>query len=130
MSDTSHGPQRWLTADGEWYPPEAHASPPTAPDVRRHTNRVAVASLVCSVVGIFPLFFGLTCVLGVVFGFVALRQIKRSDGVQAGKGLAVAGIVVGFSLVAIFVVIVFAITIKQGALPCFIDPNSGFCADH
>jgi uncharacterized membrane protein len=74
----------------------------------RPTNGLAVASFVCSVSGIVPFFFGITCVVGIVLGFVALGQIKRSGGYQQGRGLAIAGVIVGFSLIAIFLLIVFA----------------------
>jgi hypothetical protein len=67
-----------------------------------------VASFVCSVSGIVPFFFGITCVVGIVLGFVALSQIKRSGGFQQGRGLAIAGVIVGFSLIAIFFLLVFA----------------------
>ncbi len=59
------------------------------------TNRFAIASLVCSLAGIVPIFLGLPLVLGVVFGFVGLNQIKKSGGAQGGRGLAMAGIIIG-----------------------------------
>ena len=67
------------------------------------TNGMAVASLVCSCVGIIPFLFGIPCILGVIFGFVARGQIRRTNGVQGGRGLAFAGISVGFSLIALFI---------------------------
>jgi hypothetical protein len=72
----------------------------------RQTNGLAIASLACSVAGIIPFFFGVSCVVGIVLGFVSLGQIKRAGGVQQGRGLAIAGIAVGFSLIAIFVLFV------------------------
>jgi hypothetical protein len=67
------------------------------------TNGMAVASLVCSCVGIIPFLFGIPCILGVIFGFVARGQIRRTNGMQGGSGLALAGIIVGFSLIALFI---------------------------
>ena len=67
------------------------------------TNGLAVASFVCS---LFFWLYGIGAVLAVVFGFVARSQIKRSGGTQKGKGLALAGIVIGLvSLIAIAVVV-------------------------
>jgi hypothetical protein len=40
-------------------------------------------------------------VLGVIFGFVARGQIKRSGGTEQGSGLALAGIIVGFACIAV-----------------------------
>jgi hypothetical protein len=70
---------------------------------RRKTNGLAIASLVCSCAGIFLI--GLPAVLGIIFGFVARSQIRRSQGAQGGDGLAMAGIIVGFAVVALLVVV-------------------------
>ncbi len=66
-------------------------------------NGLAIAALVCSCVGVVPFFFGLPCILGVIFGFVSRSQIRNSQGRQQGAGLALAGIIVGFSLIALFI---------------------------
>jgi Domain of unknown function (DUF4190) len=68
----------------------------------KRTNGLAIASLVCSCVG-FILF--LPAVLGVIFGFVARSQIRRSGGTQGGDGLAIAGIIVGFAWIALLVIV-------------------------
>ena len=76
---------------------------PYVADARRKTNGLAIASLVCACAGIF--FIGIPAVLGIVFGFVARGQIRRSQGAQGGEGLALAGIIVGFAVVALLVVV-------------------------
>ncbi len=58
-----------------------------------------MASLVCSCAGLFFL----PAIAGVVFGFIARAQIKRSNGLQKGNGLALAGIIVGFGWLALVV---------------------------
>ncbi len=124
MSDTAQGPGWWLASDGKWYPPELWTGPPdagpagmsaTQPSTPAYpgpapagygryppagsgtaaapkTNGLAVASLICSCAGLFflPVF------PGIILGFVAHSQIKRSNGMQRGDGLAIAGIIVGF----------------------------------
>jgi hypothetical protein len=65
------------------------------------TNGLAIASLVTSIAGVFlgvPLAFfcyiGLLIpVVGAVLGAVALSQIRRTQ--QPGRGMAIAGIVIG-----------------------------------
>jgi len=95
------GYQQW----GSGYSPYgAAAGTPFAPPPR--TNGLATASLACSVAGVLPFLFGVSCVVGIVLGFVALGQIKRTNGAQQGRGLAIAGISVGFALIAIFVLVV------------------------
>jgi hypothetical protein len=52
------------------------------------TNGLAIASLVTSL-------FGLS-LLAVIFGQVAISQVKKSKGRESGEGLAVAGLVIGW----------------------------------
>ncbi len=80
-------------------PPPGYAPPyqpasgywPSPPVVSRTTNGFAVASLVLGILWIW----GLGSLLALIFGLVARRQIDDSGGVQAGRGLAIAGIVLG-----------------------------------
>jgi hypothetical protein len=75
------------------------------------TNGLAVASLVCACAGIIPFLFGLPSILGIIFGFVARSQIKNARGTQGGTGLAVAGIIVGFSVIGLFIIAVVLVAI-------------------
>jgi uncharacterized membrane protein len=52
-------------------------------------NGLAIWSFVLGLLWIF----WLGSALGLVFGIVAIRQVKRSQGTQRGTGLAIAGIV-------------------------------------
>ena len=68
------------------------------------TNGLAVASLV---LGILTL-CGIGSILAVIFGYVGKGQIDRSGGAQSGRGLAIAGIVlgwIGIGLLVIFIVL-------------------------
>lgn len=55
------------------------------------TNSLAIASLVLSILG---LCCGIGSIVGIVLGFVARSQIRTSG--QAGDGMALAGIIIGF----------------------------------
>jgi hypothetical protein len=77
-------------------------------------------------VGIVPFGFGLPCVLGIIFGFVARSQIKRSNGTQQGNGLALAGIIVGFSLIAIFILIIILVATLGHTTDC-VTTNGQLC---
>ena len=70
------------------YPPPA---PAAAPAARARTNGLGIAALVLSILWIW----GLGSLLAVIFGFVAMGQIDRSNGTQNGRGLALAGAIVG-----------------------------------
>ena len=80
-------------------PPPGYGPPPTgypAPDYSAYgppaqkTNSMAIASLVCSLVG-FLCWLG--SITGIVLGIVAINQIKQTR--EDGQGLAVAGIAIG-----------------------------------
>ncbi len=92
----------WQPPQPQWQPPPAPYGAPPGPaggwygggygyPRPRDTNGFAIASLVCSLVGIFLLVLGPA--LGIVFGTVALRQIPRLG--QSGRGLAIAGVTIG-----------------------------------
>jgi hypothetical protein len=67
---------------------------------------MAIASLVCSLGGII---LGLPAIVGVILGFVARGQIRRSGGTRSGSGLALAGIIVGFVDIALAAVLIVAV---------------------
>jgi hypothetical protein len=78
-------------------------------DEERKVNGMAVASLVTGILGIITsfIFIGLVlAVLGVIFGAVALRQIKRNPKRFRGRGMAIAGLVCGIITLAIFSLLV------------------------
>lgn len=71
----------------------AAATPASTPPVpaSAKTSGLAVASLILGVFGIFS--FGLTAVVGLILGIVALVKINKSQGQLRGTGVAVAGVV-------------------------------------
>jgi peptidyl-prolyl cis-trans isomerase B (cyclophilin B) len=79
------------------YPPAYGYPPPPKP-----TNALAIASLICAF---------LLAPLGVVFGHISLSQIKRTG--EDGRGLAIAGLVIGYLLTvlgALVLVFTFVVT--------------------
>ena len=106
-------PEQWPSSVGASVGQAPAWTPP------RPTNGLAIASLVCSCVGIIPFLFGVPCILGVIFGFVSRSQIKRSQGAQGGDGLALAGIIVGLSLIGIFIVFVILFAVFGNMHACF-----------
>ena len=73
-------------------PPYQYPQPYPAYQPAPVTNGLAVASLVASF--FWVLWFG--SFLAVIFGHVALSQIKQSGGRQTGYGIAIAGLVLGY----------------------------------
>lgn len=72
------------------------------------TNPMAITSLVLAIVGLSAC-FGVLAPLAIPFGHVALRQIARSRGRQQGRGLAIAGLVLGYLALAAWVVLAIVI---------------------
>src|ERR1700736_2571199 len=70
-----------------FYPP---AYPPP-----RQTNSMAIVALVSALV---------FAPLGIAFGHIALSQIRRSD--EDGKGLAIAGLVIGYIFTGLFLLMI------------------------
>jgi hypothetical protein len=69
-------------------------------------NGLAIASLVLGIIWVY----WIGSILAIVFGHIALRQIKESDGTQTGRGMAIAGVVLGYiGLVTILLLIVLLI---------------------
>ena len=74
---------------------------PPAPVVRG-TNSLAVAALVCGVAEFFTL--GLTAIPAVILGHMARGRIRRTG--EQGSGLALAGLILGYAAIILFVLIV------------------------
>lgn len=85
-----------------------YAAPMPMPS--RETNGFAIASLVCAILGLCAGF--LAALPAIVFGHVALAQINRSGGMQQGRGMAIAGLAIGYVFLALPVLyIVFLIAV-------------------
>ena len=96
-------------------PPAAAPYPPPAPGyapqavyqqviVQSKTNGLAIAALVLGIMW----FYWVGSVLAVIFGHVALSQINKSNGTQQGRGMAIAGLVLGWVGVAILAIVLIA----------------------
>lgn len=116
MSDTSGGqgqastppPGWWQASDGNWYPPQ-----PGRVSGRR-TNGLAVASLILGILWMY----WVGSILAIIFGTIARRQIDASHGTQDGRGMATAGIIlgwVGLGLTAAAVAFVIFLSLLAGA---------------
>lgn len=71
---------------------ELGTRPAPAAGVPTDTNGKAIASLIFGLLWIF----GLGSLVAVVLGHMATREIDRSQGRQGGRGIAVAGLILGW----------------------------------
>jgi hypothetical protein len=87
------------------------------------TSGLAIASLVLGIVWIF----WLGSILAVIFGHVALSQIKRSMGALTGRGMAIAGLILGYLGIVTLVGFIAAAAIigpeAATAAQCALDRN-------
>ena len=74
------------------------------------TNGMAIASLVLGIVSL-ACSQCITAIPGVIFGHIALKQIRESRGTQGGRGLAIGGLVTGYISLGIVaaVVVIYAL---------------------
>ena len=81
--------------------PSAPWAPPGAvgPAQRQRTNGFAVTALVLGLTTFCTLL--VTGILAVIFGNVALGRIATSHGREKGRGMAIAGIVLGWVSIAV-----------------------------
>lgn len=86
---------------GGYQPPPGDQPYAGGPAPMPTNSGMAIASMVLSLVGVIPCFWGLQIpgLLGLIFGFVGLNQTK--DGARRGRGMAIAGLVIGIILVVI-----------------------------
>lgn len=78
------------------------------------TNGLAIASVILAF--IFP-------IAAIILGHVALSQINQSHGAQEGRGLAIAGLILGYTFTALVIVLMVLLTIAVANQPA---PAGGF----
>ncbi|WP_131737315.1 DUF4190 domain-containing protein [Actinomadura roseirufa] len=81
-------------------PVQHHYYGPPAPVVRPN-NGMATASMVLGILGLFAC--GFTSVLAIIFGHIAQSQIRRTG--EGGSGMAAAGLILGYIMTVIWVLI-------------------------
>ncbi|MFH1230067.1 MAG: DUF4190 domain-containing protein, partial [Planctomycetota bacterium] len=96
--------------------PQAQGSPERLqPTVKPRTSKWATWSMVLGIIGIVLCFVVVPSLLAIIFGIIALVKISESNGLLAGKGRAIAGIILGGLWIVMipFLAIVAAIAIPN-----------------
>jgi hypothetical protein len=103
-----------------WAPPAPAPSAPwsspgaVGPAQRQHTNGFAVTALVLGLTAFCTMVTG---ILAVIFGNIALGKIAMSEGRDKGRGMAIAGIVLGWvsiAIIGVLAIIWFAYNLSNG----------------
>jgi hypothetical protein len=84
---------------GEWVPPDKDS---VEPDDQRATNSLALASLLLGILWVY----WVGAILAVIFGHIALHQIKQRN--EKGHGLALVGVIIGYLWLAFGIVVLLA----------------------
>jgi len=74
---------------------------------RPRTDGLAIASLICGIVGIVCFVICLGVILGpvaAIMGYISRQRIASSSGTLAGGGLALAGLILGVVAFAVSVI--------------------------
>lgn len=99
---------------------DSASSPATAPQ----TSGKAIASLVCGIINIFPLF-----IVAIILGHISLSEIKKSAGRLKGEGLAIAGLILGYlGIAAIPIILIMAAIAIPNLLRARIAANEASAA--
>src|ERR1700681_3553758 len=73
-----------------------HAPSQPAPVASAETSGKAIVSLICGLLFFIPFLF----IAAIVFGHLALSEIRKSAGRLKGEGIAIAGLVLGYIWIA------------------------------
>jgi hypothetical protein len=77
--------------------------------IPKSTNGLAIASMVLGILWIY----WLGSILALIFGYVAKGQIDQSAGRQGGRGMAIAGIVLGWVGVGVLALGIIAFIVSK-----------------
>lgn len=99
------------SANQSVFGPSAARSSAPLPDAK--TSGMAVASMICGILG---LLLWLPCIPAIVLGHLGLSAIKKSAGALKGGGMAVTGLVTGYIMIAALPIIAILASL---AVPAF-----------
>jgi type IV pilus assembly protein PilA len=103
---------RFCASCGQTFSGARHSSAPvalvdshiSAPTPEAQTSGKAVASLIC---GFFSFAFP-AAIVAIVLGHISRSEIRRSNGKLKGNGMALTGLIFGYSFVAVLPVLIIA----------------------
>jgi hypothetical protein len=104
----------WIAPDerppmnpGVWQPP---APPAMYPRKTAPSQNIALASMITGIAGVLmaSCFGPVPGIAALVLGLVALSQIKKSPEKYSGKGMAIAGIVIGSLTIVFYILLIIA----------------------
>ena len=86
--------------------------------VATRTNALAIISLVLAIVGIVLTWFVpiLTQVAAIICGHIARSQIRQRQGQETGDGMALAGLIIGYIMLGLYILFFIILGVGLGLL--------------
>ena len=90
--------------------PESSQQIPAIPGAPKKDSGLAIASLVCGIAAwiIFPI---VAAIAAVITGHLAKKEIRNSNGTLSGDGMALAGLLMGYIQLGLFVLAIIVIMV-------------------
>ena len=87
------------------------------PMIQHKTSGLAIASLICGVTAwtILPIF--LNAIAAVITGHLAKKEIRESNGMLTGSGMATAGLILGWIQIILVILAIVTIVVLVLAAP-------------
>ena len=90
--------------------------------IEQETNKKAIIGFVCSTIGLVMCCGFQVGIVGLVFSIIALNEMKQT-GLEKGKGLAIAGIILAILSFALLVLLIALGVITSLMVPLVAPPN-------
>jgi len=102
--------------------PESNYTPPVYQTKREST--LAIVSLIAGILGwtIVP-FIG--SIVAVITGHLAKKEIRESGGTMSGDGMALAGLILGYTMIGIALLVLIVVIIALGVFIPTISQTTG-----
>lgn len=89
----------------------------------------ALASMITGIAGLVLCFAFIPSVVALILGILALREIGRSNGMKTGKGMAIAGVVLGAIGIVVGGVFIAAVVNEVSGTTSVFDLEVGDCTE-
>jgi hypothetical protein len=106
-------------------PASPYASSGAPATAARQTNALALVSLISGILG-WTLVPFLGSVVAIITGHMARAELRRNPDTQEGDGLAIAGLVMGWAMVAIVVLAVLLIVLLFGGIAAMLAGSGSY----
>jgi Domain of unknown function (DUF4190)/Protein of unknown function (DUF2510) len=102
--------------------PSGFQNAPVVYVTQPRNNGLAIAAMVLGIVWVY----WIGSLLALIFGYVALSQIKKSQGSQRGRGMAIAGVVLGYVGLALLALVIVLVALNADSISRSLSCDSDY----